>query len=449
MGVGLGTALLIGAGIGTAGAVAGSAISSKGAQSVNEDVMSFNAEQADKARSYQTMMYERQKLDQENFYKQYQSPEAISKSLAGLGVNPSSVFSSGQSIGGSASSMPSVPSGAQASIGSLLNPLAPYAEGLQGVTGQAAQMLSAMSDSKLKDAQTVHVLKQAYGQEFTNQLLKISASVANWQIPQEAKAKIDDLMASAALKNAHGKYLEAQTETERIFKIVRENEVKIGHQNILDMSIRLSYLDSLLNNQLQLGKEQIKTEKTVQGVNRSQTNVNLSVYRLNNAMRETENQLRDGKVELQQLGIEQSRIGRDMMYNDLFVSNRSLLDRTHAMVSEYQRQGILTKQEAERLYQLEVSSDWAERREFINYVGATAQAVGNVLGGTGSVMSGAANWKNAKWNNLNYQQKNQITREIGSERNRILDEYQRQSSSTHRSAVLGPDWEMYSDQWAR
>lgn len=261
-----GLGLIIGGGISALGATAGSAISSEGAEDVNQQTMAFNHYEAQLNRQWQERMYERQRLDQENFYKQYQRPEAIAQQLSKIGINPASIFG-GQSLGGSVPSMPSPPSGSAATVGSLLNPNASYAEGLQNITSQTTQLLGTLSDSKLKDAQTIHTLRMAYGQEFTNEMLEISASVSKWSIPEKAKAEINNLMSEAAVNNANSKLLEAKTATENIMKILRSNEASLTSQQILELSIRVAHLDNLLGGQEQLQYQQIKTEKSIQARN--------------------------------------------------------------------------------------------------------------------------------------------------------------------------------------
>lgn len=365
MGVGIGTALLIGAGIGTAGAIAGSAVSSHGAQEANEDAMDFNSWQADINRKWQSNMYERQRQDQENFYQKYQSPEAIGKALSGLGVNPATVFS-GQSLGGSVPSMPSVPSGSQASIGSLLNPLEPYAEGMRGVTTQAAQMIGAMSDSKLKDAQTIHVLKQAYGQEFTNQMLEISAQVATWQIPEKAKADINDLMASAALKNANSKLVEAQTDVEKIMKIIRQNDAKIGSQQILEMSIRLAHLDQLLSNQEQLGTQQIKTEKSIQSRNYAEG-------RLASANAKTVNDIRADVVRYHK-ALANITDTRD------FVSSNTAWNEVQQSLYELQAAKLIPQEMMQEIENAKKRNDWYEVNQLLGIADEGLKAYGTYYG---------------------------------------------------------------------
>ena len=93
-------------GLGLAG-LAGSAISASSASSNNQQALAFNKWSQLQAQEYQTQMYNQQRLDQENFYKKYQSPEAIASALSKLGVNPAVALSGGHGVGSAPAAMPS------------------------------------------------------------------------------------------------------------------------------------------------------------------------------------------------------------------------------------------------------------------------------------------------------------------------------------------------------
>ena len=101
------TALLlsgIGGGVGSLGA---GLLSSSSASANNAKALDFNRWSQLQAQEFQRTMYNQQKMDQENFYTKYQSPEAIAKQLQKLGLNPANVLGQGQGLGGSPVSMPS------------------------------------------------------------------------------------------------------------------------------------------------------------------------------------------------------------------------------------------------------------------------------------------------------------------------------------------------------
>lgn len=361
-----GLGLIIGGGISALGATAGSAISSEGAEDANEQTMAFNHYEAQLNRQWQERMYERQRLDQENFYKQYQRPEAIAAQLSKIGVNPASIFSSGHSIGGSAPSMPTPPSGSQASVGSLLNPYASYAQGLQNVTSQTTQLLGTLSDSKLKDAQTIHTLRMAYGQEFTNEMLEISASVAKWNIPQTAKAEIDKLMSEAAVNNANSKLLDAKTATEKIMQIVRSNEAKLTSQQILELSIRVAHLDNLLGGQEQLQSEQVKTEKSIQSRNYAEG-------RLASANAKTVNDIRADVVRYHK-SLANITDTRD------FVSSNTAWNEVQQSLYELQAAKLIPEEMMQEIENAKKRNDWYEVNQLLGIADEGLKAYGTYYG---------------------------------------------------------------------
>ena len=108
--------------------LAGGLLSSSSAASNNQKAMDFQKWSQLQAQQYQTQMYNQQKIDQENFYKKYQSPEAIASQLAQLGVNPSVVLSGGHGVGASPVAMPSGISSPALSAPSLENEGSAFAQ---------------------------------------------------------------------------------------------------------------------------------------------------------------------------------------------------------------------------------------------------------------------------------------------------------------------------------
>lgn len=265
--IGIG-ALLAAAGISAVGSLAGSAISASGAQATNKQAMQFNAEEAEKNRAFQELMYNKQINDQQRMYNLYQSPQAIARQLSKIGVNPAGAFASGKSgFSGSMSGVPSPAGGSQASIGSLENPAAPYAAALSNTTKDAVSVLNAMTDKHLKDAQTIKVLADAKGQEYANRIAKIQSLVSEWQIPQKAKAEINELISSAALNEARGKLSDAETSLKELMKKLTDKQIKLTDEQVTQLSIEVSWLDRIRRQEFELLGEKKKTEKSQQAAN--------------------------------------------------------------------------------------------------------------------------------------------------------------------------------------
>lgn len=383
----------------------------------------------------------------------YNSPSALSSRLLSAGINPSAVFggsgaSSTNSMG--ASSLPSnipqisaTPSTTHASpIGLPSGAWAP-AQTMSDLASIARDFASAKKAGvetdqleKLFDYEVAERTERIFGQRLTNDAMTI-ANYVNEKIKDTkvrlAAQELLQLIATTKNIDADSALKYEQVFTERTEQLLNMAKKKLSEEEYELLKLKVDNF-----------QEEFKT--TMQNI-RSDTSKNASITKLNNALTETENQLRSGKVKAQDLANEYQTIGNDLMYNDLWVSNRTLDAKIDGMIHQWRREGIITAQEEEKLYQYKVASKWAERQQFIQYVGATAQAVGNVLGGAGSALSGAASWKGAQWNYVNFKERNRIQEEVGKERNRILDDYQKQRMSDRRKDVLGPDWELYRDQW--
>ena len=144
--------------IGLAG-LGGSAISANSAAANNQKAMDFQKWSQLQAQQYQTQMYNQQRMDQENFYKKYQSPEAIASQLAQLGVNPAVALSGGHGVGASPAAMPSGMSSPALSAPVLENSGEHWAKGLTNITSSIAQLSSA-SKSNAEAAQILKTMPQ-------------------------------------------------------------------------------------------------------------------------------------------------------------------------------------------------------------------------------------------------------------------------------------------------
>lgn len=389
-----------------------------------------------------------------NAQNRYNLPEKQVERLLAAGLNPNSVYGSGASASNSfgASSLPTptpqvnaTPAGSFASpVGLPQGAWAP-AQNMSDVAQMAKDFAAAeklgVESNQLKDLFDLEVQERVariYGQRLSNDAVALSNYVQDKIKDKKIQKSTYELLEVMANTN----YIDAKTthEYEKIFNTRAEKLLIEAKKRLTDEEFELF--------KLRVDNFQEEFDTTMKNI-RSDTAKNDSVTRLNNAIRETENQLREYKVTCLDLGNKHQEIANELAYKDLWVKNRTLDAEISGLIHSWQREGIINQQEAEKLYQMSVSSDWAEREHFINYVRATAEACGTVMSGSGSALSGYGSYKNAKWNNLNYNERNRITEEIGKERNRILDEYQKNAASTKRSAVLGPDWEMYSDQWSR
>lgn len=384
-----------------------------------------------------------QQFDTQN---KYNSPSALSSRLLSAGINPSAVFggsgsSSTNSMG--ASSLPSgvpqispTPSTTHASPIGLPSGAWSPAQTMSDIASIARDFAAAKKAGvetdqldKLFDYEVAERTARVFGQR----LLNDAQSIANY---------VNDKIKDTKVRYATQELLKLVADTENV-----EQDTSLKYEQVFTerteqlLKIAQKHLSEEEYELLKLKVDNFQEEFNTKMQNiRSDTSKNSSITKLNNALTETENRLREGRVKSQDLANEYQTIGNDLMYNDLWVSNRTLDAKIDGMIHQWRREGIITAQEEEKLYQYKVASKWAERQQFIQYVGATAQAVGNVLGGAGSALSGAASWKGAQWNYVNFKERNRIQEEVGKERNRILDDYQKQRKSEHIYEYGGSDY---------
>lgn len=385
----------------------------------------------------------------EQMYQKYQSPKAVVSQNVAAGLNPAALNGvnngvSANSMGGSSASMP--PQISPTSFNSNASPMG-VPQGMSGRGDSIAEIGSFLRDvaeAKKKGVETDQLEKlfdyeleeralRIFGQRLTNDSIALANYVANNTKDVKVRKATHELV--KLISETENIDQDTQLKFEQMWNQRSEYLLNVAKARLSDKEYEL--LEFKVNNM----QEEFKT--TMANI-RADTAKKNSETKLNNALRETENQLREGKVTCQELGNSLSRIGVEMSYNDLWVSNRTLDAKVVALMHSLEREGIITKQEGEKLYQMSVSSDWAERSQFINYVSATAQAAGSVLSGAGSAVSGAASWQNAKWNNLNYQERNKITRDIGMERNRILD-HMSKSRDRERVHMIAGSGEYYGE----
>ena len=393
-----------------------------------------------------------QQFDTQN---KYNSPSALSSRLLSAGINPAAVFggagaSSTNSMG--ASSLPSnipqisaTPSSTHASpIGLPSGAWAP-AQTMSDLASIARDFASAKkagveSDQleKLFDYEVAERTARIFGQRLAND----AQSIANYVNDQIKDTKVR-MAAQELLKLiADTKNIDQDTalKYEKIFTERSQQLLNLARKKLTDEDYEL----------LKLKVDNFHEEfKTTMANIRSSTQRNISESKLNDALSMTEDLLRLGRHKAIELANRHDDIANELLQNDLWVSNRTINSRINGLIHMWEREGLINSQEAEKLYQMSIESDWAKRNQFIKYVGATARAIGDVLSGSGSALSGGASWKNAKWNNINYRERNRIQEEVGKKRNEIFEQYYQDRQSDRRRDVLGPEWDLYNDQWPK
>lgn len=373
-------ALLAASGISTLGNIAGSAISSSGANSANSQLMAFNSQEAEKNRQFQRDMYNQQLSDQERMYNQYQSPEAIAKQLQSIGLNPSAVLGKGsgfQSMG----SVPGVSSGSQASVGSLLNPNASYGDALKNTTKDAVSVLNSLTDKHLKDSQTIKVLAEAKGQEYANQIAKIQSQVSEWQIPQKAKAEISNLITSSALNEARGELTKAESDLKKLTQLLTDKQIRLTDEQIQQLTIEVAWLDRIRKQEYDLLGEKQKTERSQQAVNYGSANEH-------NANAKTINDIRADVVRYH-------KYVANIHETKDFVSSNTAWNEVQQSLYDLQASKLVPNQIVLAIEHAKKANDWYEVNELLGIVDEGVKAYGTYYGAkTGKGFVDAQNTSN-------------------------------------------------------
>lgn len=149
----------------------GGSISSAGANAANNATMAFNERMQKQSQDYNTQMYERQLADSRETYEKYQSPQALAKAYASIGLNPAAVL--GNIGGGGAPSVPSAHGSSPTSIGSLQNAGAPFADVLPTAVDAVSKLVdSGVKSSKLAP-EIAYIMEQIHGSQLSNTYQKL------------------------------------------------------------------------------------------------------------------------------------------------------------------------------------------------------------------------------------------------------------------------------------
>lgn len=261
------------------GGITAASISSSGAQATNAQQIGATKELQEDAQQYNTEMYNRQvadarqnyaqqRDDQQNFYKQYQSPQAIASQLQKIGINPSAVFGAGKGLQGMPTvpsiASPSAPTSPLGSIGSLMNPMASYG----AVIPQMADSVSKLSSAGLDSAKTKETrdtlryrIEQMIAETGNTKMLTEYQSLQNdiTKIFGKAKAgaEISDLLTHAFLNQMAGNSHDALSKFHKAQTLIAGEDLKMKKEEAAVFAQKLA-------NMITLTEEQIKTEKAKQ-----------------------------------------------------------------------------------------------------------------------------------------------------------------------------------------
>lgn len=315
------------------GSVAGAAISSSGASSVNADSQNFAAAQNQQAMDFSERMHnqtvqegiqaeeraDRRYIEQSQFnqglqkemldyvFKNFNSPSAQAKALRAAGFNPSTLLGSSSSPFGNVptpqstgtsynlGSTPAAPVGSSVGSPSLINPLSPFGDSVKSITSSLGDLAKANLDTsssnrteKLLELEVREKLLANKNAEIAFKHNALLLGIDKAFKSKKAAAELKHLVNSASLLAIQGKTEEANQDVLKLQKKLFEFQDKKNEAELpFLVQNAKSYADALIK-QLELTKEKVSTERSIQAENYAGAN-------LKEAQMKTENVLRGWK----------------------------------------------------------------------------------------------------------------------------------------------------------
>lgn len=273
------TAMLYSGLIGGAGSLGAGLLSSSSASSNNAKALDFNRWSQLQAQEFQRTMYNQQKMDQENFYTKYQSPEAIAKQLQKLGLNPANVLGQGQGLGGSPVSMPSGMSSPALSAPALENEGTSMAQAIQAIGSSMASIAQAGQTSEQSQEYLNTFNERVNALILKNNEQELLNAKAQWDLyaaQEKLPYQIQEMVLNAYKLKYEGEYTQSLKALTDIQKYIEEHSKDFTIEQRNMMSTLLGKQVLLATEDANLRKEQQKTERTQQELNVANKNESVS-----------------------------------------------------------------------------------------------------------------------------------------------------------------------------
>lgn len=284
-------ALLASGVIGGGSSLLSGLLSSNSASANNRAAMNFQKWSQLQAQQYQTQMYNQQKMDQENFYKKYQSPEAIAEQLSQLGVNPSVVLSGGHGVGASPAVMPSGISSPALSAPSLENEGTAFAQSIQAL-GSAMSSLAQSGATNEQSQEALATFNERLNALFLqNNQTKLMNAKAQWDLfASQVKLpyEVQEMVYHAYSEYYSGNYSEALAKLTNVQAYIEEHTKEFTIENRQKANDLLGKQILIAEEDYNLRKEQQETERTQQKLNKSGESANYAQAALANAQTASE-----------------------------------------------------------------------------------------------------------------------------------------------------------------
>lgn len=263
--------------IGAGSSLTSGLLSSSSAAKNNRTALDFQKWSQLQAQQWQEQMYSQQRMDQENFYKKYQSPEAIAAQLSKLGVNPAQVLTGGSGVGAAPASMPSGMSSPALSAPALENEGTALASSIQAV-GNAMSSLASAGQTTEQSEEMLHTFSSRMTQLLLqNGNTRLANAKAQWDLFAEQNKlplELQNMVLDSYGKFVQGQYTESLTRLNDITEYIK-NHTKDLEIDQVQQALNLIYKqigiateqENLIKAQIVTEGERAKTERTQQRLN--------------------------------------------------------------------------------------------------------------------------------------------------------------------------------------
>lgn len=369
-------------------------------------------------------------LWQEQFDKtnEYNSPSAQVARLQAAGINPSVLTGALGAGNASPISAPSAPSGGSSHSVSMTG-----LPTVNGVSSDAAlfSSLAQMNDALSHVAQTglnadrQRALLSKEGENLMadtdkkrqeTSLTNIQALLQQRWGDSEAQARVNSLVASAEELRARGDYHGAASALAKANEALANSRKmqtdKLTPRLVSELDARIKYL----NNEADLARERVSTERSQQAVNQARAS-------LDDALARTEDDLRQGRVSVLELGNEARGLENSMLRMQKYEFTETQGARIQALIDGYHREGLINDELYKRIEALGIKNNYANARELLGICG-------DALG----IASGVQNIKHLEIRDLNDRQRLDIQREF----NRLYEQ-RLNSESFEETDFFNPD----------
>lgn len=410
-------------------------------RSMMREQMEWQSAEAQKNRDWNLQMYERQlqnypellKMQADSDFNKwrnqqdYMSPQNMVARNLSAGVNPAS---QGQALTQGVSSSPSVPPNIAGSPVGNPSPVGIPSTGMsRGLLSEIGSFMRDVQQAKNLEKQTGR-----YDEYLDSMIAKFDAETEN----KEEATRYQKIL--TAIKQVYGN-TEAMYNNAKLlqeaYSLQKQGDYYASNKKLVEADENLTKTkDSALKEQLPLLRGEIQSQIDLNNANarKSRQEAYLASQQASyyKAITKTENDMRSNRLEAVSLENDLRTINKFLMGNELKISNDTLQAQISSIIEGMKQQQIITKQQAEKLYQLSVTSAWASRQQYMQYWTGFLNSASNVIGSSSGYYNGALSRMSAR-------ERNQIQREFNS----IIDKHYNTPIQPHEVRGFGyqPAWQ--------